>query len=192
PAMAKLLIERGADVNAADEDGTTPLMQAVRSKNPALVKLLIEAKADLGARNTNYHTTALMDAEGTCEECAELLRKAGAKDDTATAENSEPVTEEHEAFATVRDYLTAVFAADVAKLRELSSPELREHFAGVDFPTWQESRPTMPRLVSGFVKGDQATLTIIGPNPAGHDRTWVYQLRESGGKWLVARERWAD
>lgn len=88
-AMAKLLIERGADVNATDENGTTPLMQAVRSKNPELVKLLIEAKADLGARNTNYHTTALMDAEGTCEECAELLRKAGAKDEPVTGEKAD-------------------------------------------------------------------------------------------------------
>lgn len=88
-AMAKLLIERGADVNATDKDGTTPLMQAVRSKNPALVKLLIEAMADLDARNTNYHTTALMDAEGTCEECAELLRKAGAKDEPVTAERAD-------------------------------------------------------------------------------------------------------
>ena len=190
PAMARLLIERGADVNATDEDGTTPLMQAVRKANPALVQVLIDAKADLDARNTNYHTTALMDAEGQCEECAELLRKAGAGDDRITAQNGEPMDESHPAFATVRDYLAAVFAADPARLRELSTPQLGEHFSGVDFPLWQESRPTAPRLVSGFVAGDKATLTVIGPNPGGADRTWVYQLHRSGQKWLVSRERW--
>ena len=190
PAMARLLIERGADVNATDGSGTTALMQAVRNKNPEMVKLLIQAKANLDAKNTNYHTTALMDAEGRCEECAELLRKAGAKDDRATAENGEPIDESHETFGVCRDYLAAVFAADPAKLRELSTPELGEHFDGVDFPTWQESRPTKPRLASGFVRGDDATLTIVGPNPAGFDRTWVYQLRRSAGKWLVSRERW--
>lgn len=79
PAIARLLIERGANVNATDADGTTPLMQAVRNRNPELVQVWIEAGANLDARNTNYHSTALMDAEGRCEECAELLRKAGAR-----------------------------------------------------------------------------------------------------------------
>ena len=191
-AMARKLIALGADVNATDENGTTPLMQAVRSKNPELVKVLIAAKADLDARNSNYHTTALMDAEGTSEECADLLRNAGAQDERVTAANGERIDESHGAFATVREYLAAVFAADPARLRELSTPQLGEHFAGVDFPTWQESRPTMPRLVSGFVRGDQATLTVTGLAPIGADRTWVYQLRRMGDQWLVSRERWAD
>lgn len=78
PAIARLLIQRGAHVNATDADGTTALMQAVRNRNPELVQVLIEAGANLDARNANYHSTALMDAEGRCEECAELLRKAGA------------------------------------------------------------------------------------------------------------------
>jgi hypothetical protein len=118
------------------------------------------------------------------------LRKAGARDEQVSAQNGKPIDESHPAFAAVRDYLAAVFAADPAKLRELSTPELGEHFSGVDFPTWQESRPTAPRLVNGFVAGDDATLTVIGPNPGGADRTWVYQLHRSGEKWLVSRERW--
>jgi hypothetical protein len=192
PAIARSLIERGADVNATDSDGTTPLMQAVRNRNPELVKVLIEAHANLDARNTNYHTTALMDAEGRCEECAELLRKAGAQDDRVTADSGESIDESHAAFAVCREYLSAVFAADPTKLRELSTPELGEHFASADFPTWQESRPTEPRLASGFVRENHATLTVVGPNPRGADRTWIYQLQRSGDRWLVSRERWAD
>lgn len=191
PAIAKLLIERGADVNAADGEGTTPLMQAVRNKNAELVKVLIDAKANLDARNMNYGTTALMDAEGgSNEECAELLRKAGAKDNRVTAETGQPIDETHEAFAVCREYLAAVFASDPAKLRELWTRERPARFDDVDWQVWQESRPKEPRLVEGFVRGDDATLTVTGPAPIGADRTWSYQLHREDGKWRVARERW--
>jgi hypothetical protein len=192
PAIARLLIERGANVNAVDDDGTTPLMQAVSNHQPEMVKLLIESKADLNARSAKYGTTALMQAEGSNEECAELLRKAGAKDDRITAETGQPIDESHEAFGVCREYLAAVFAADTKKLKELSTAELAPHLDGIDFPTWQESRPTNPRLTSGYVRGDDATVTIIGPNPAGFDRNWRYQLRSVSGQWRVARERWMD
>ncbi len=51
-------IALGADVNAAEEDGTTPLMRAVHGGFPDIAKRLIGAGADVAARN-RYGVTAL-------------------------------------------------------------------------------------------------------------------------------------
>ena len=67
-------IETGADVNARDEHGNTPLMHATgtwgggmdgspASKDPAVVTVLLEAGADVNARN-NGGGTALRNAAG--------------------------------------------------------------------------------------------------------------------------------
>ena len=49
----ELLIERGADVNAAEKlRGTTPLMWAVAYRHPAAVAALIEHGADVSARSS--------------------------------------------------------------------------------------------------------------------------------------------
>lgn len=44
--VAKLLVSKGADVNAVCKSGTTPLLLAVRGNNLDLVKLLIEKGAE--------------------------------------------------------------------------------------------------------------------------------------------------
>lgn len=56
---AKLLIESGANVNARDKAGNTPIMLAVESTNEAaksIIKSLIEKKADLNLRDNNGAT----------------------------------------------------------------------------------------------------------------------------------------
>ena len=190
-AMAKLLLDRGANVNAADGDGVTALMRAVRNNRADIAAVLIGAGADVDRKNTIYGTTALMEAiDSERGEIVELLRKAGAKDDTVTAASGQPIDESHGAFAVCREYLTAVFAADPQKLRELSTRENGADYDDVDFAIWQESRPKEPRLVEGFVREGEATVIVTGPAPIGADRTWRYQLRREAGQWRVARERW--
>jgi len=51
--LAKLLIEKGADVNAKDNKGKTPLMHAI---GVDFVKLLIEKGADVNAKDNNGKT----------------------------------------------------------------------------------------------------------------------------------------
>ncbi|PKM82825.1 MAG: hypothetical protein CVU88_03045 [Firmicutes bacterium HGW-Firmicutes-13] len=48
-----LLIQEGADINAEDEYGDTPLHHAVTLGKTRIAKILIENGADLNARNNN-------------------------------------------------------------------------------------------------------------------------------------------
>ena len=58
PALTKLMLDRGADVNAADPTGRTALMYAaVSDLLPAeQVTMLVDKKADLNARSTHAHS----------------------------------------------------------------------------------------------------------------------------------------
>ncbi|MBL1319984.1 MAG: quinoprotein dehydrogenase-associated putative ABC transporter substrate-binding protein [Methylophaga sp.] len=53
------LIERGADINTADNAGLTPLMLAVKGGNFDLVRALLEHKADLDAVDTDGWTATM-------------------------------------------------------------------------------------------------------------------------------------
>jgi ankyrin repeat protein len=56
--IANLLIDAGADVNLADNDGITPLMEAARSGSEAMVQLLLEKGAVKNAKDSHGHTAA--------------------------------------------------------------------------------------------------------------------------------------
>jgi ankyrin repeat protein len=74
--QAQRLLRAGTDVNAAEEDGTTPLMHAVIESDARLVKLLIENGANVNAKNA-LDSTALMYAATNLTK-AQLLLDAGA------------------------------------------------------------------------------------------------------------------
>ena len=61
--VVKLLIDNGADINAADLFGSTVLMLAVASENSQsldIIKLLVDRGADINAKNTKNDETPLM------------------------------------------------------------------------------------------------------------------------------------
>lgn len=51
--IARLLIDAGADVNAADHDGMTPLIMGVGAHSKSFVELLLDHGANVNARNSS-------------------------------------------------------------------------------------------------------------------------------------------
>jgi ankyrin repeat protein len=76
--IAKLLIDRKADVNARDKWGATPLHEAAKQENSTVVKLLLDAKADVNAKDKRGKTP-LDWAKESDKEIIELLKKHGGK-----------------------------------------------------------------------------------------------------------------
>ena len=85
--LVKLLIDRGADVNAPDPyDNTTLLMRIVQPNTgispqlkPALVKLFLSKGADVNARNKNGATALSIAYKSSTPEIVKLLKQHGAQ-----------------------------------------------------------------------------------------------------------------
>ncbi|MFZ0535804.1 MAG: ankyrin repeat domain-containing protein [Candidatus Sulfotelmatobacter sp.] len=67
----RVLLANGADLEAKDDRGDTPMIVAVNDHNIAMVKLLLEKGADVSVRN-NYEETALTEAATSFD--PEMLR----------------------------------------------------------------------------------------------------------------------
>ena len=84
-AVTKLL-KQGADVDAAESDGTTPLMWAAYGGDAELVELLLDAGADVAAANA-YGATAMAEAAAIGDAALiELLLDSGADANAANPE----------------------------------------------------------------------------------------------------------
>ena len=86
PALALLLIEHGADINAADQGGHTPLMLAVRAGRAQTADMLLAQGADIYARDGEDLTPLMLAAQARRVECVQLLLEHGADVDARTAQ----------------------------------------------------------------------------------------------------------
>jgi ankyrin repeat protein len=78
-AVAKLLIEKKADVNRSDRGGSTALMHAARQNASKVAALLLEQKADVEASDKAGLTALMFASEASSYEVAKLLIDHGAK-----------------------------------------------------------------------------------------------------------------
>ena len=78
-AVAKLLIEHGANVNQKDEYGQSLVMTAVSGNHPGMLDALIAAKADVSAPNQYRITPLAVAAEQGHLHAVKALIAAGAK-----------------------------------------------------------------------------------------------------------------
>lgn len=89
--VAQWLISKGANVNAADVDGCTPLLTAVKMGRDSIVELLIANRADVHAKdtagNTGVHLCAARCLPGICK----TLVAAGAGVSVYNEEGNSPL-----------------------------------------------------------------------------------------------------
>ena len=70
--------QKDLDVNARDNNGSTPLMYAAESGNPDAVSVLIKAGADVNAQNNDGWAPLIYAAESGNPDAVSVLIKAGA------------------------------------------------------------------------------------------------------------------
>lgn len=78
PAIARVLLEHGAEVDTKGDDGTTALMIAAHAGNIPLVKLLLEGGADKSLTNNNGATAADQALAKGFSEAAALVSEGSA------------------------------------------------------------------------------------------------------------------
>jgi len=77
-AVALLLLTHGADVNARDEEGMTPLHEVDEGDHAAVARLLVEGGADVNARSKSGATPLHIAAEKGHAKIARVLVEEGA------------------------------------------------------------------------------------------------------------------
>jgi ankyrin repeat protein len=133
------LIDNGADVNASDAQGDTPLILASFYASPKCVELLIKTGADVNAAN-KAGVTALVRA-ATSYEKAHLLVAAGAKVRVRTAELGN----------------TPLILAARRAGNSLTVKSLLEHGASVA----ERNNAGVSPIMSGAASGDLETVRLL-------------------------------
>lgn len=75
--VKSLLSSPGADVNATDERGSTPLLEAARYGHEDVCLVLIAAGANLKSKDNDGKTALMLAVQGNHEEVVRVLKQAG-------------------------------------------------------------------------------------------------------------------
>lgn len=76
--VRSLLSSPGADVNATDERGSTPLLEAARYGHEDISRLLIAAGANLKAKDKDGKTALMLAVQNNHDDVVRVLKEAGA------------------------------------------------------------------------------------------------------------------
>jgi ankyrin repeat protein len=78
PGMMGLLLQKGADVNAASEGGITGLMRAGSNGYMGALEYLIEHNSNINAQSDKWHTALMFARRNESRDSAKLLLRHGA------------------------------------------------------------------------------------------------------------------
>ena len=87
--LVRMLLAKGADVNAQNQEGATALMFAIIKGDTKIVKLLLDRDADVNAQGEDGFTALMFASENGHAEVVELLLAKGAD---VNAQNQEGAT----------------------------------------------------------------------------------------------------
>lgn len=75
--VRSLLSSPGANVNATDDRGSTPLLEAARYGHEDICRVLIAAGADVKAKDKDGKTALMLAVQGDHDEVVRILKQAG-------------------------------------------------------------------------------------------------------------------
>jgi ankyrin repeat protein len=75
--VKSLLSSPGANVNATDDRGSTPLIEAARFGHNDICRVLIAAGADLKAKDKDGKTALMLAVQGDHDDVVRVLKQAG-------------------------------------------------------------------------------------------------------------------
>jgi uncharacterized protein len=75
--VKSLLSSPGADVNAIDERGSTPLLEAARYGHEDVCRVLIAAGADLKSKDRDGKSALMLAVQGDHDEVVRVLKQGG-------------------------------------------------------------------------------------------------------------------
>jgi len=75
--VRSLVSSPGADLNATNERGSTPLLEAARYGHEDICRVLIAAGANLKAKDNDGKTALMLAVQGDHEDVVRVLKQAG-------------------------------------------------------------------------------------------------------------------
>jgi tetratricopeptide (TPR) repeat protein len=112
--VAVLLIEKGADVNAANSNGTTSLMTAISAKNIELCILLWQNKASLAAKDKEGNTALDLAIDAKYYRGIEFLQQPDNYKEIQIKEYWDELNDSLNYYNTERNYKRAIFFGEKA------------------------------------------------------------------------------
>lgn len=89
PAQVKIVLDKGANVNAEDDEGATALMATATRCHAEVARLLLDKGAEVNARDTHGETALMRVLEPLLQTTADVMRYHGPDQNVVLSGNAE-------------------------------------------------------------------------------------------------------